>query len=74
MQHCSSGSLSLLAKCNGKASETLGSVLLLGVDSSHDVGEGVEEEGGEEEGVAEVVAEVMMAFDHEGIPETESAA
>ena len=74
MQHCSSGSLSFLAKCNGKAFETLESVLLLGVGSSHEEGEGEEREVGEEVGeevreeVMVVVAErkvmLVMVFDH----------
>ena len=64
MQHCSSGSLSFLAKCNGKAFETLESVLLLGVGSSHEEEEGEEREVGEEVGEEvreEVVVVVVVA-------------
>jgi hypothetical protein len=55
MQHCSSNSLSLLAKSKGKASKTLESVLLLGVGSSQEEEEGVEAEEAEGEVGVEVV-------------------
>jgi hypothetical protein len=63
MQLCSSNSPSLLVMCKGSASDTLDSVLLLGVGSSFEEKEGEEEReeevvGGEVEG--EVVEEEVV--------------